>query len=32
MYQKIGILHPYGNTNDVVFLKVTGEEWDQDPV
>ena len=29
MYQKIGILHPYGNTNDVGRLKVTGEEWDQ---
>ncbi len=29
MYQKIGILHPYANTNDVGRLKVTGEEWDQ---
>ncbi len=29
MYQKVGILHPYGNTNDVGRLKVTGEEWDQ---
>jgi cytochrome c peroxidase len=29
MYQKIGILHPYANTNDLGRLKVTGEEWDQ---
>ena len=29
MYQKIGILHPYANTNDVGRVKVTGEEWDE---
>lgn len=29
MYQKIGIIHPYANTNDVGRAKVTGEEWDQ---
>jgi cytochrome c peroxidase len=29
MYQKIGLIHPYANTNDVGRLKITGEEWDQ---
>lgn len=29
MYQKIGLLHPYANTNDVGRIKITGEEWDQ---
>jgi cytochrome c peroxidase len=29
MYQKIGLIHPYANTNDVGRIKVTGEEWDQ---
>ncbi len=29
MYQKIGVLHPYANTNDMGRFKVTGEEWDQ---
>jgi cytochrome c peroxidase len=29
MYQKIGVIHPYANTNDVGRIKVTGEEWDQ---
>jgi cytochrome c peroxidase len=28
MYQKVGIIHPYPNTNDVGRLKITGEEWD----
>ena len=28
-YQKMGLLHPYANTNDVGRFKVTGEEWDQ---
>jgi cytochrome c peroxidase len=28
MYQKIGLIHPYANTNDVGRIKVTGEEWD----
>jgi cytochrome c peroxidase len=29
MYQKIGLIHPYANTNDVGRIKITGEEWDQ---
>ena len=29
MYQKIGLIHPYANTNDVGRIKVTSEEWDQ---
>ena len=29
MYQKLGIIHAYANTNDVGRIKVTGEEWDQ---
>jgi cytochrome c peroxidase len=29
MYQKIGLVHAYANTNDVGRIKVTGEEWDQ---
>jgi cytochrome c peroxidase len=29
MYQKIGLIHPYANTNDMGRFKVTGEEWDQ---
>lgn len=29
MYQKIGLIHPYANTNDLGRFKVTGEEWDQ---
>ncbi len=28
MYQKIGLIHPYANTNDVGRLQVTKEEWD----
>jgi cytochrome c peroxidase len=28
-YQKIGVMHPYSNTNDVGRMKVTGEEWDE---
>ncbi len=28
-YQKMGVIHPYSNTNDVGRIKVTGEEWDQ---
>lgn len=28
MYQKIGLIHPYANTNDVGRFKVTQEEWD----
>jgi cytochrome c peroxidase len=27
-YQKMGVIHPYANTNDVGRIKVTGEEWD----
>ncbi len=29
MYQKMGIINPYSNTNDVGRIKVTGEEWDE---
>lgn len=29
MYQKIGLIHPYANTNDVGRIKVNGEECDQ---
>lgn len=29
MYQKIGLIHPYANTNDVGRIKVTEEEWDE---
>lgn len=29
MYQKVGLLHPYANTNDVGRIKITNEEWDQ---
>ena len=32
MYQKIGLIHPYANTNDLGRLKITGEEWDQSPL
>lgn len=28
MYQKIGLVHSFANTNDVGRLKVTQEEWD----
>ncbi|MGZ5565529.1 MAG: cytochrome-c peroxidase, partial [Limisphaerales bacterium] len=28
MYQKIGLIHPYANTNDVGRVKVTGQESD----
>ena len=27
-YQKVGLIHPYANTNDVGRLKITNEEWD----
>lgn len=29
MYQKVGLIHPYANTNDVGRIKVTGEDGDQ---
>ena len=29
MYQKIGLLHPYENKNDLGRIKVTNEEWDE---
>ncbi len=29
MYQKIGVIHPYANTNDVGRIKITKEEWDE---
>lgn len=29
MYQKMGLIHPYSNTNDVGRIKITGEEWDE---
>lgn len=29
MYQKIGLIHPYSNTNDVGRIKITNEEWDE---
>jgi len=29
MYQKIGLIHPYANTNDVGRIKVTNEEGDE---
>jgi cytochrome c peroxidase len=29
MYQKMGVIHPYANTNDLGRFKVTSEEWDQ---
>jgi cytochrome c peroxidase len=28
-YHKMGVIHPYSNTNDVGRIKVTGEEWDE---
>jgi cytochrome c peroxidase len=28
MYQKIGLLHPYSNTNDVGRIKITKEDYD----
>ena len=28
MYQKVGLIHPYANTNDVGRIKITSEEWD----
>lgn len=29
MYQKMGLIHPYSNTNDVGRIKITNEEWDE---
>ena len=29
MYQKVGLVHPYANTNDVGRFKVTGDEGDR---
>jgi cytochrome c peroxidase len=29
MYQKVGLVHPYGNTNDLGRFKITSEDGDQ---
>ncbi len=29
MYQKVGLVHPYANTNDVGRFKITSEDGDQ---
>jgi cytochrome c peroxidase len=29
MYQKMGLINPYANTNDVGRIKITNEEWDE---
>ena len=29
MYQNMGLINPYGNTNDVGRIKITNEEWDE---